>query len=119
MRNSEVVFSDFEKEAAEIVSGVVSSYVVERRTKNYLSFIAPNGLDFCRVKFGPRSNWFSLELLFCSDEIRADPRLSSVKNKNQRHWIIEVSCVADMLNYSDLILASYNRCNSVSTGISL
>lgn len=100
--------SDDEAAALQIIEAAIgTNCTVEQRSANYLTVLAPNGVDFCRIKFGAHSSWFSLDLWHCSDEVKNDPRLSDVKNKNQRHWKISVDNVSSLEEYADLISASY------------
>ena len=87
------------------VGGAVKSLHLERRSASYLSVVGPEyGDDFCRVKASPRALWISLDLF--GKNVDDDPRLSSVKNKNQRHWKIPLHDVDDITGLADLIRVS-------------
>lgn len=77
-----------------------------RRSENYLSLVALNDMDFCRIKVGKRSCWFSIHGLQLPDSIKQDKRFETV-NKKLVHWKISLSDVSDFKNNSDLILESY------------
>lgn len=81
---------------------------LERRTDNYLTFVTGKYGDFCRLKATDRVTWVSLDLSNADDEIKNDVRLQMFKNKNQRHWKIPLSCVADLEQYSNFINAAYS-----------
>lgn len=81
---------------------------VERRTDSYLTLITGEYGDFCRLKATDRAKWVSLDLWNAADEIKKDGRLQIVKNQNQRHWKIPLSCVGDLERYSVFIVAAYN-----------
>lgn len=81
---------------------------VERRTDSYLTLITGEYGDFCRLKATDRAKWVSLDLWNAADEIKKDDRLQIVKNQNQRHWKIPLSCVADLEQYSFFINAAYS-----------
>ena len=81
---------------------------MERRTDNYLTVVVGQECDFCRIKAGKKSTWFSLS--FSSKDrkdLELDPRLSVVANKNHRHWKIPLSSIDKLDGYSDLILKAY------------
>lgn len=104
-----VTMSPDEEKAVSSVFSALGDLAVrvhcERRSDAYLSIVGPDyGDDFCRIKAGARSVWFSLDLPLCG--VSDDPRLACVKNKNQRHWKIPLSSVSDIPIYSDLILLS-------------
>lgn len=81
---------------------------VERRTDGYLTLITGEYGDFCRLKATDRAKWVSLDLWGATDEIKNDDRLQIVKNQNQRHWKIPLSCVADLEKYSIFINVAYS-----------
>lgn len=83
---------------------------LERRTANYLSIIANDSYDFCRIKIGTRSTWFSVFMPRIQAEFVNDSRLSGVKNKNQFHWKINLNRIDELKQYTDIIQKS---CQSI------
>ena len=88
-----------------------------RRSKDYLTLITPNDIDFCRIKIGTISIWFSIDTWGLSDDKRSDHRFSNVKNRNTRHWKVTLNCLEDFKTNSDLILAAYMSENISDTNI--
>ena len=43
---------------------------IERRSQSYLSLVLPNMNDFCRIHFGERSMWISLDMWRCNEELQ-------------------------------------------------
>lgn len=66
---------------------------LERRSDNYLSIVAFEDDDFCRIKAGAKAKWISLALGYNDDykQYIDDPIFSSQKNKRQRHWKISLT----------------------------
>ena len=111
--NAEAVLTDLEKTAIDMIASKFDEFSVDfskikvcRRSENYLSLVAENEFDFCRIKAGARSNWFSIHGLQLSDDIKQDKRFESV-NKKLVHWKVLLSDVSDFKSNSDLILESY------------
>lgn len=105
--------SDGEKEALRLICEALGPtdsqrLHLERRSNNYLSVIKDESHDFCRIKIGDKSKWFSLSMWGIDRAVLDDPRLESVNNKNQRHWKIALSSIEDISKYSDFIRASFN-----------
>lgn len=102
-----------EEQAVKIVvdsigDKLTSEIHLERRTDNYLTVVVGQEFDFCRIKAGEKSTWFSLSLPSKErKELALDPRLSVVANKNLVHWKIPLTSIDKLDNYSDLILKSY------------
>lgn len=86
-----------------------------RRSKSYLTLIAPNDLDFCRIKAGIRSVWFSIDSWTLDKEKKNDIRFDNVKNKKIRHWKIELNCIEDFENNTDLIIGTYKSIDLSNT----
>lgn len=80
---------------------------VERRTDKYLSIVAYDVYDFCRVKIGKKVMWMSLSL---PSEMKRtdDPRFEAGQKKNIRHWKIPLQNVSDIFNSKDLIQAAFD-----------
>ena len=112
-RNEPVTLTPEEEIAVSIVKKALSDNGVdletvhlERRTDNYLSVVIDGVNDFCRIKMGPMSKWFSLAI---SNEDRTDPRISPTKDVNKRHYKFQVSSPQEMGNYMDLIYRASRR----------
>lgn len=79
-----------------------------RRSENYLTIcIGCEEWDFCRLKATERALWFSLDM--DNSPFAGDPRLSFVKNKNQRHWKIQLANVDEIPLYADIISEAAER----------
>lgn len=97
-----------EEEALEILKGIIpGEFTTEHRSDDYLTLLSPSGNDFCRIKFTKRAAWFSLDC-WSGGNIKDDPLLAGVKNKNQRHWKINISGPSDLHTYAHIIAAVYN-----------
>lgn len=88
-----------------------------RRSKEYLTLVAPDDNDFCRIKIGVISIWFSVDSCKLSEDKRKDLRFSNVKNRNTRHWKVPLNCLEDFRTNSDLILATYKSLDISDTDI--
>ncbi len=106
--------TDLEEKAVQIINSILadagmdpSDVHTERRAGSYLTLVCGENRDFCRVKMGSRSVWFSLDLWHHTSAIKDDPRLANVNNKNQRHWKIPLCVVDDLREYSDFIVLAY------------
>lgn len=77
-----------------------------RRSDKYLTLLAPNDFDFCRIKVGERSVWFSVHGIKLPAEIKNDSRFDGVK-KTLVHWKVSLKNVSDFQHNSDLIAESY------------
>ena len=108
----EAVAVDYIKEEFE-KSGIDFSKAVRfrRRSESYLTLIAPNDVDFCRIKAGSIATWFSVDAWILDDDKKSDPRFSEVKNKNTRHWKVYLNGIYDFENNSDLIVDTYKALN--------
>ena len=112
-----VKLSPQEEKAVNIVINSIGDKLtkevhLERRTDNYLTIVVGEYGDFCRIKVGVKSTWFSISLPI--DERKSlfnDPRLSVVEDKNLRHWKIPLLTIEQLLEYEDLIQMAYiNGC---------
>lgn len=115
-RNEPVILNEGEAASISLISNIICSSGLdfshcrfERRSNDYLSIVCYTENDFCRIKIGGRSKWFSLDLCSCDDLIKNDNRLSCVKLRNVRHWKIPLESVDDLKVYSDIICASYKE----------
>lgn len=77
-----------------------------RRSKDYLTLLAPNDFDFCRIKATERAAWFSVHGLKLPKPIQDDERFNGVK-KSLIHWKVRLNSVADYESNSDLIAESF------------
>mgnify|MGYP002627270009 CR=1 FL=1 len=84
---------------------------LRRRSQSYLTLISPNDDDFCRIKVGTRSVWFSVDAWMLDEEKTEDSRFDEIKNRNIRHWKVNLNCIEDFATNSDLILATYQSLN--------
>lgn len=94
-----LVKKEFEKEGIDF-----SQIRFRRRSDSYLTLITPDGTDFCRIKTGVQAFWFSLD---CWRMKTDDKRFSNVKNKNMRHWKVQLSSIEDFGTNADLIIECY------------
>lgn len=78
-----------------------------RRSCSYLTMLAPNGNDFCRIMASERTAWFSVDVWRLSDKIKSDSRFDDVKKRTIRHWKVKLNCIDDFKDNSDLIVESY------------
>lgn len=79
---------------------------VERRTDKYLSIVAYDVYDFCRLKIGAKVMWMSLSIPPEMKKID-DPRFEAGQKKNIRHWKIPLGNISDIEGCRDLIQSSY------------
>lgn len=86
-----------------------------RRAQSYLSLIAPNDDDFCRIKIGPKSIWFSIDAWRLDEEKRNDARFNNIKNRKIRHWKVYLNCIEDFESNTDLIVDSYKSIDLLNT----
>lgn len=80
---------------------------VERRTDKYLSIVAYDVYDFCRLKIGKKVMWMSISV---PPEMKRtdDPRFEVGQKKNIRHWKIPLQSLSDISNCKDLIQAAFD-----------
>lgn len=78
-----------------------------RRSQSYLSLIAPNNIDFCRIKVGVKAIWFSVDAWSLDTEKLNDLRFNNVKNRATRHWKVELDRIEDFESNADLIIDTY------------
>lgn len=111
--NADAELTELEQIAINIIISQFEEYSVDfsiikicRRSDHYLSLVAENEFDFCRIKAGTRSCWFSIHGLNLAQDLKEDPRLAEC-NKKLVHWKIKLSSIEDLEQYSDLILQSY------------
>lgn len=112
--NTELLNSD-EKTAIQLIVKIILQHDcnaklhIEQRSDDYLSMIiSATNSDFLRLKCGVHTKWISLSMWVCDNQIKNSPCFSNVKNRNQRHWKISLDSVDDIINYSDVIIASYD-----------
>ena len=77
-----------------------------RRSEDYLTILAYNEYDFCRLKVTERSIWFSINGIILPNSIKNDPRFDGVK-KSLIHWKIKLPNIESIKDNADLILESY------------
>jgi hypothetical protein len=111
--NAEAVLTDLEKTAIDMIASKFDEFSVDfskikmcRKSENYLSLVAENEFDFCRIKAGARSSWFSIHGLNLPDDLKNDSRFDDC-NKKIVHWKLKLSGIDDLKDYVDLILESY------------
>lgn len=81
-----------------------SEISLKKISKNYLTLVVGESIDFCRLKIGPKSKWISLAFSHEDEEILAnDPRIANVKDRKIRHWKIPINSIEELNAYSDLI----------------
>lgn len=88
-----------------------------RRSQSYLTLIAPNDIDFCRIKAGLKSVWFSVDSWSLNEEKKNDARFNNVKNRKIRYWKVELNCIEDFENNADLIVDTYKSLDLSNTTI--
>lgn len=100
-----------EKEAFEIIMKIlqkaavdISTYKAVQRSKDYVTLLIGENNDFCRIHFGERSKWVSVDMWGDAKIFKSDSRFSNVKNKNQRHWKIKLLNVEELNNLEDIIV---------------
>ena len=101
--NTEVEPTALEAEALELIIEATGPVKIYRRSDAYLTICNESGNDFCRLKATDRAKWFSIEV---PSEYQNDSLLADVKNKNQRHWKIQLQSLDDIVAYSDIIKAA-------------
>ena len=108
-----IIKEEFSKKGIDFDSEII----MQRRSDSYLSLFtyrsdAPDGslIDFCRVKAGAKSFWISLDFFYSREPLPIidDPRLEKVKNKNQRHWKIDLNTISNLYKHLDLIVRAYD-----------
>lgn len=100
---TEVEPTELEAEALALIIEATGPVKIYRRSDAYLTICNESGNDFCRLKATDRAKWFSLEV---PPEYQNDSLLADVKNKNQRHWKIQLQSLDDIVAYSDIIKAA-------------
>lgn len=119
-RNEPVILVPGEETAISIICSHLLElgyeFRLERRTDNYLSIVVNDNNDFCRIKMGAKSKWFSVYMPLIEKQLADDSRLSCVKNKNQFHWKINIDKPEDISKYLDIIQQS---CESLTKKDSL
>lgn len=109
--------SEQETKAIEIIKSAFdekglpfSEISIERRSQSYLSLVLPNMNDFCRIHFGERSMWISLDMWRCDEELQNNRYFDTVspKNRKKRHWEIPLKSVDEIKDVTDLIISVYN-----------
>ena len=83
-----------------------------RRSKNYLSLVTPTNNDFCRIKAGPKSAWYSLDMWGCAKELQEHTYFSDVTNKNQRHWKLNLKSIDEFESAAEVICFIYQNLTS-------
>jgi len=114
-KDSDIILEPDEIEAFKIVKDALSDNQVdletihiERRSQQYFGIFTQEGIDFCRIKIGPKSKWFTLAFLPKDyDMVANDPRLKQTADKHKFHWKIFIDTPKDLIKYSDLIFKSY------------
>lgn len=94
-----LIKNEFEKEGIDF-----SQIRFRRRSDSYLTLLSPDGTDFCRIKAGIQAFWFSVD---CWRMETDDVRFKNVKNKNMRHWKVQLNCIEDFGANADLIVECY------------
>lgn len=82
-----------------------------RTCDQYLTLYSPNHVDFCRIKVGIRSVWFSVDACRLDKNKKDDVRFNNMNNRNVRHWKVQLESIEDFKTNSDLILATYKSMN--------
>jgi len=90
----------FEEKTADF-----SEIFFKRMSSNYLSMFYRE-YDFCRIKVGSRSCWFSVLSSNLPDNIKSDIRFEK-SDKKLLHWKVNVESISDFKSIADLILDSY------------
>ncbi len=114
-RNAPVNLSTGEKEAVDIILRAIENagfptdkIHLERRTENYLTIVAFDVFDFCRIKIGTKAKWISLDFSKEDRELLGeDPRLDIIKSPHLLHWKLPLDDVSDISRYTDFIVHSY------------
>lgn len=111
--NTDAVMTELEKEAIGYIKREFKKRNIDfgeirlrRRSKAYLTLLAPNDYDFCRIKAGKQSVWFSVHGFNLPENIKNDSRFDNAK-KTLLHWKIKLSSIDDFKDNSDLISESY------------
>jgi len=111
--DSDAVLTSEEKEALEFIKKAFDDaaldftrIVYRRRSKDYLSLVIGDNIDFCRIKATARSVWFSVLAKHLPDEIKTDLRFEGNK-KTALHWKVKLTDISDFANNSDLIAESF------------
>ena len=109
--------SEQETKAIEIIKSafyekglLFNEISIERRSQSYLSLVLPNMNDFCRIHFGERSMWISLDMWRCDEALQNNRYFDTVspKNRKKRHWEIPLKSVDEIKDVTDLIISVYN-----------
>ena len=111
--NKDADLTELESQALEYIKIAFTNLNIDfnelrfrRRSDSYLTILAPNDIDFCRLKVSERSTWFSVHGMHLSEPLKSDPRFNGAK-KNTLHWKVKLNDVTDFINNSDLIVQSY------------
>lgn len=111
--NQAAELTDLEKKAVEYIKSAFFDADLNfeelrfiRMSDNYLTILAPNDTDFCRLKASNRSSWFSVAGVYLPDSLKIDPRFDGIK-KSLLHWKIKLNGVDDLKNNSDIIIETY------------
>lgn len=78
---------------------------IERRSQSYLSAILYEHDDFLRFKLSENTEWFSVSVWGCDDKILTSDCFKDVKNRNMRHWKVQIISPYDIKRYHEIISA--------------
>ncbi len=111
--NIDAVLTELEKKAVSFIKNEFITRNIDfecirfrRRCKDYLTLLAPNDFDFCRIKTTERVTWFTIHGLNLPKHIQNDERFNDTK-KNLVHWKVRLDNVGDFETNSDLIAESF------------
>lgn len=111
--NTDAVLTELEEKAIKYVRNEFTKRDIDfeclrfrRRSKDYLTILAPNDFDFCRIKTTERVTWFTIHGLHLPKHIQNDERFDNTK-KTLIHWKVHLNNVNDFESNSDLIAESF------------
>lgn len=100
-----------EKEAFEMIGEIlkdagidIEKYRAVQRSNDYTTLLIGESSDFCRIHFGERAKWISIDMWGRAKAFKEDAKFSNVKNKNQRYWKVKVNNLEDLREFRDIII---------------
>lgn len=111
--NTDAVLTELEEKAVRYIRDEFVARNIDfecirfrRRSKDYLTLLAPNDFDFCRIKTTERVTWFTIHGLHLPKSIQDDIRFGDTK-KTLIHWKVKLDNVEDFATNSDLVVESF------------
>lgn len=85
----------------------ISTLKAVQRSKGYVTLLLNENNDFCRLHFGERSKWISLDIRNVK-KYQDDVRFEDVPNKKIRHWKVKLAAPIDIVKFGDVLVSELN-----------